>query len=28
VRIALSKAEWARLLKQSDGLLQNYIVSL
>lgn len=27
VRIALSKAEWARLLKQSDGLLQNYIVS-
>jgi GTP-binding protein HflX len=28
LRIALSKAEWARLLKQSDGLLQNYIVSL
>ncbi len=27
LRIALSKAEWARLLKQSDGLLQNYIVS-
>src|SRR3990167_4800484 len=27
VRIALLKAEWARLLKQSDGLLQNYIVS-
>ena len=26
LRIALSKAEWARLLKQSDGLLQNYIV--
>lgn len=28
LRIALSKAEWARLLKQSDGLLQNYIVSV
>lgn len=27
LRIALSKAEWARLLKQSDGLLQNYIVN-
>ena len=27
LRIALSKAEWARLMKQSDGLLQNYIVS-
>ena len=28
LRIVLSKAQWARLLKQSDGLLQNYIVSL
>ncbi|GAA0657303.1 ribosome rescue GTPase HflX [Rheinheimera tangshanensis] len=27
LRIVLSKAQWARLLKQSDGLLQNYIVS-
>lgn len=27
LRVALSAAEWARLLKQSDGLLQNYIVS-
>lgn len=27
LRIVLSKAQWARLVKQSDGLLQNYIVS-